>query len=138
MIEFRPFRADDLDGLRVNEIAARPFVRKENALPLEGDPSATTMLANGIVVGAAGVAPMGDRGIAWAVISDRKAPLVAMSKRIMGWLEHDERVIEAHVVWNFMMSHRWVRHLGFAMDHARPTQFFEGTMMVRYLYVGRK
>jgi hypothetical protein len=135
LIEFREFRPADIEALRDSaaETYARPWMTPEMAGQLNGE----TMLLDGAVVAAGGLYEAGGGdACAWAALASQgvSVALEAVRRMRLRLRTANYRRIEAHVVWDFHASHRFVRLLGFDLDRDRPTLLIAGTVMARYVY----
>lgn len=141
----RSFRVDDLAQFkgRSVEAGAQQWLDADGLDRLEADPLGRTILVEGAPVASGGFVPHGkDGAVAWAVLApvgrENVFRLQTVFRDSLAQANRRFRRVETHVELSFMLSHRWVRTIGFELDQAHPSLFALGKTFARYVYVGNR
>ncbi len=128
-VEIIPFRAQHLEAIDVQapQRFASPFLTAAHGRLLEGAGVARTAVADGEIVGCAGLVPIWDhRAVAWALLAETTPALFFRAHRAARrFLERSTiRRIETYVRSDHAEGHRWARALGFEFE-CGPLRHFD-------------
>lgn len=141
----RSFRVDDLAQYRGRtvEAGAQQWLEADGLDQLEADPLGRTIVIDGTPVASGGFVPLGKTSaVAWAVLApvarENVFRLQTVFRDTLAQAGRRFWRVETHVELSFMLSHRWVRTIGFDLDQAHPSLFALGKTFARYVYVGNR
>lgn len=138
-MEYREFKAQDLQGLEVNEFVS--FIQPDLENPKYGEflenGEAYTAMVDGRVIACAGFMPLGkNRCHAWALFSPETrnymTSIVRFAKNVVYNIEMPR--IETNIREDFAQAIKFIELLGFIRETPLPMKNFGDDDMDYYLY----